>query len=56
MTTALDERLLKVLACPCDAHTPLSQDGEELACGSCGRHYRVQDGIPVLLMDEATRA
>ncbi|NUS72408.1 MAG: hypothetical protein HOQ05_03275 [Corynebacteriales bacterium] len=56
MTTVLDERLVAVLACPCQAHAPLTQQGEQLVCGSCGRHYPIQDGIPVLLMEEAIQA
>jgi uncharacterized protein len=55
----LDPQLLDILACPCDAHAPLSvgtpadPDAEVLTCTDCGRGFPVVDGIPVLLLDEA---
>ncbi len=55
----LDPRLLEILACPSDDHAPLrpgtpkNPDADMLTCTSCGRQYRVEDGIPVLLLDEA---
>jgi uncharacterized protein len=55
----LDARLLEILACPSDDHAPLTvgraddPDADVLTCTSCGRHYPVTDGIPVLLLDEA---
>lgn len=56
----LDPVLLEVLACPADHHTPL-EPGEPgdpqaaaLTCTECGRVFPVRDGIPVLLLDEAT--
>jgi uncharacterized protein YbaR (Trm112 family) len=55
--TPLDPDLLVILACPCDAHGALEYDqpADELACTVCDRVYRVEDGIPVLLLDEARR-
>jgi uncharacterized protein YbaR (Trm112 family) len=55
--TTLDPDLLAILACPCDAHGRLEYDATaaELACTVCDRVYRVEDGIPVLLLDEARR-
>ena len=52
---ALDANLLDYLACPSDDHAPLRYDeaAETLTCTSCGRVYRVEGGIPVLLLDEA---
>jgi uncharacterized protein len=51
----LDTELLKILACPaCDDRPPLRMDGESLVCDCCRRVYPVQDGIPILLVDEAT--
>jgi uncharacterized protein YbaR (Trm112 family) len=53
--------LLEILACPCPAHAPLDYDPRaaggagELACTACDRVYRIEDGIPVLLLDEARR-
>jgi len=51
--------LVEILACPCDEHAPLDYDptaadgAGELACTACDRVFRIDDGIPVLLLDEA---
>lgn len=53
--------LVEMLACPCDAHAPLDYDPQaadgagELGCTQCDRVFRIDDGIPVLLLDEARR-
>ncbi|MGH8791816.1 MAG: Trm112 family protein [Stackebrandtia sp.] len=51
----LDATLLEVLACPDAHHAPLDYDADAqtLTCTQCGRIYRVDDGIPVLLLSEA---
>jgi uncharacterized protein YbaR (Trm112 family) len=60
MAVELDPVLLEVLACPAADHGPLrpgaphDPDADALTCTSCGRVYPVRDGIPVLLLDEAT--
>lgn len=52
---AIDKELLEVLACPkCKGELQLTVDESELRCGSCRLAYRVDDGIPILLIDEAT--
>ncbi|HEV7207034.1 MAG TPA: Trm112 family protein [Jatrophihabitans sp.] len=55
---ALDETLLDMLACPSDDHAPLreeSRDGADvLVCSFCESSFPIQDGIPVLLLDDAT--
>jgi uncharacterized protein YbaR (Trm112 family) len=59
MAVNLDPKLLEILACPSDDHAPLTAgspadpDADVLTCTSCGRQFRVEDGIPVLLLDEA---
>jgi uncharacterized protein len=59
MAVQLDARLLEILACPSDDHAPLhagsptDPEADVLTCTSCGRQFRVDDGIPVLLLDEA---
>ncbi len=59
MAVELDPQLLEILACPSDDHAPLTTGSPEdpeadvLTCTSCGRQFRVADGIPVLLLDEA---
>jgi uncharacterized protein YbaR (Trm112 family) len=54
----IDRELLRLLACPSDDHAPLREelrDGQEvLVCTSCASSFPIQDGIPVLLVDEAT--
>ncbi len=54
---ALDPQLLEILACPDAHHAPLAYDqtAESLTCAECGRVFPIRDGIPVLLLDEATR-
>ncbi len=56
----LDPVLLEVLACPADHHAPLTAGtltdpaAPALTCTECGRVFPIRDGIPVLLLDEAT--
>lgn len=54
---ALDTWFLELLACPgCEAHPPLKLDvaANSLNC-ACGRYaFPIRDGIPILLVDEAT--
>jgi uncharacterized protein YbaR (Trm112 family) len=51
----MDKELLEILACPkCKGELRLTADGSELRCGACRLSYRVDDGIPILLIDEAT--
>ncbi|KAA9162380.1 Trm112 family protein [Amycolatopsis acidicola] len=60
MALALDAQLLEILACPSPDHAPLrpgtpaDPEAEALTCTFCGRSFPVRDGIPVLLLDEAT--
>jgi uncharacterized protein len=55
---ALDPELLELLACPSDDHAPLVEEtrdgGDVLVCSHCASVFRIEDGIPVLLLDEAT--
>jgi uncharacterized protein len=52
---SISQDLLDILVCPVDK-TPLAltEDGTGLRCPECGRVYPIRDGIPVLLVDEAT--
>jgi uncharacterized protein YbaR (Trm112 family) len=60
MAVQLDPVLLDVLACPDTHHAPLrvgtpgDPDADALTCTECGRVFPVRDGIPVLLLDEAS--
>ena len=51
----LDADLLEILACPAEDHGPLVVTTDAgLRCTVCGRRFPVTDGIPVLLLSEAT--
>jgi uncharacterized protein YbaR (Trm112 family) len=54
----VEPRLLALLACPSDDHAPLREqggpNGPELICTYCATTYPITDGIPVLLLDDAT--
>jgi len=51
---AIDKELLEILACPkCKGELHLIVDGSELRCEACRLSYRIDDGIPILLIDEA---
>ncbi|OHO31795.1 tetraacyldisaccharide 4'-kinase [Corynebacterium sp. HMSC034E11] len=51
---SLDPKLLNVLACPKDKGTlEYDQERELLVNERLGIAYRIDDGIPVLLIDEA---
>ena len=60
MTVELDPQLLEILACPAPHHAPLrvgtpdDPEADALTCTACGRIFPVTDGIPVLLLDEAS--
>jgi hypothetical protein len=53
---SLDPHLVSLLACPDTHHAPLDYDeaAQTLTCTECGRVFPIRDGIPVLLLDEAT--
>jgi uncharacterized protein YbaR (Trm112 family) len=44
--------LLEILACPV-CKTSVRLEGDKLVCDNCGRRYRIEDGIPIMLIDEA---
>ena len=50
---ALDEKLLDILVCPQDRGALLLIGDEYLYNPRLRRAYRIDDGIPVLLVDEA---
>jgi uncharacterized protein YbaR (Trm112 family) len=47
----ISPELLAILVCPIDKQ-PVKLEGTELVCTSCGRRFKVQDGIPNMLVDE----
>ncbi len=52
-TVTIDSDLLKILVCPL-TRSPLQLDGQWLVGSVGGLRYPIRDGIPVLLVDEAT--
>ena len=55
--TAISEELLTILECPV-AHVPLVQSGDWLYStdSETRRKYPIQDGIPIMLIEEAETA
>ena len=53
----MDPVLWEVLACPVD-HGRVEPDpaAGAVACTVCGRRFPVRDGIPVMLVDEASES
>ena len=46
--------LLDILRCPLDpSHTRLRLEGERLVCERCALRFRIKDGFPVLVVEEA---
>ncbi len=51
----IDPKLLEILVCPaCRGDLVVVEQDRGLECTACGRIYPVRDGIPVMLIDEAT--
>jgi len=50
----IDKALLKLLVCP-KSKALLKQVGDELVCETSGLAYPINDGIPVLLIEEARK-
>lgn len=52
----LDPKLLEILACPM-CRRPVVPDREHrfLYCAGCAVRYRVEEGIPIMLVDEAEK-
>ena len=51
----LDSRLLEILICPaCHADIRELEAEAGLECSGCGRIYPIREGIPVMLVDEAS--
>ena len=54
----VDSELLAILACPSPDHAALREESRAgaavLVCTNCQTSYPIRDGIPVLLVDDAT--
>lgn len=50
----LPKDLLEILVCPkCKGDLEYRSTPEELVCHACRLRYSVDDGIPIMLIDEA---
>ncbi len=50
----VEDELLEVLACPqCKEKVYYLAEEDALLCGECNLKYRVEDDIPIMLIDEA---
>ncbi len=53
---AVDKELLDILACPkCKGDLELEEGGTGLICRACSLRYRIEDDIPIMLIDEAEK-
>ena len=50
----LDPRLLEILCCPA-CHGDVAEKTGGLLCERCGLLYLIEDGIPVMLVDQAKK-
>ena len=53
MSQALPIRkeLLDILACPV-CKTAVRLENDELVCDSCSRRYKIENGIPIMLVED----
>ena len=52
----LDPELLAIMACPkCHGELQQRSTPESLVCPTCLLRYAIEDGIPNMLIDEASR-
>lgn len=51
---ALSPELKEILACPkCKGELEFHEEEGEIRCPACRLAFRIEDGIPVMLVDEA---
>lgn len=50
----ISQELLDILRCPLDpSHTRLDLENDRLICQRCRLRFRIKDGFPVLIVDDA---
>jgi uncharacterized protein YbaR (Trm112 family) len=53
---AISQELLEILACPkCKGDLELNPTQDGLVCNTCKLLYRIEDDIPIMLIDEAQK-
>ena len=50
----ISPELLEILACPADKQ-PVELQDNFLVCHTCGRKYPIEDGIPIMLIEEGDK-
>ena len=56
MTKEIDPKLLEILVCPVTKETLIwDKDNQELISKKAGLAYKVKEGIPIMLVDEARK-
>ena len=56
MTKEIDPKLLEILVCPITKETLIwDKDNQELISKKAWLAYKVRDGIPIMLVDEARK-
>lgn len=52
----MDVKLLEILVCPeCKAKLEYIKSAQDLICHKCKLAYPIDDGIPVMLIDQARK-
>jgi uncharacterized protein YbaR (Trm112 family) len=52
----LKKELLDILACPaCKGELTYDEENQKLICHSCRLKYRIEDDIPIMLIEEAEK-
>ena len=52
----LNEKLLEILACPkCKGDLEYKVEENRLICNNCRLRYKIEDDIPIMLIDEAEK-
>lgn len=50
----ISQELLDILRCPMDpSNTRLTLDGDHLVCQRCAVKFKIKDGLPILVIEEA---
>ncbi len=56
MAKEIPKKLLEVLACPqCKGGLNYRKPEQKLECKKCGLAFRVKEGIPIMLLEEAEK-
>ncbi len=50
----IPDELMEILVCP-SCKGEVGEEDPELVCTRCGLRYPVRDGIPIMLIEEATK-